>query len=151
VETTTISILISCLALFISIVSIGISILNYKKDRWKLSLEARIRIEKMLVPDGAQTGRGRLFLKAANIGRRALTIEKIFLQVFSDEIEELRSTPLVEVSSIEQIGTVAFFRTITPNRFPIQLAENEPITAQAILVCGDPVKLESRRDDASFL
>jgi len=96
----------------------------------------------MLVPDRAQTGRGGLFLRAANIGRRALTIEKIFLQVFSDEIEELRTTPLVEIDTIERIGTVAFFRTITPNRFPIQLAENEPITAEAMLVCGDPAKLD---------
>lgn len=131
-------------ALLISVVSIILSILNYRKDRWKLSLEAWIRIQTMSQPTKEQSRRGWLCVKAANIGRRALTIEKIYLQVFGDEIEELRKTPLVEMGRIDRIGMVACFRLYTPAGFPIQLNENEPITAEAPLARGDPAKLESR-------
>src|SRR5260370_3755681 len=81
---------------------------------------------------------GRLLVKAANIGRRALTIEKIYVQGFQNELEELRKAPVAEVGRVERIGFVARFTTFTrPSRFPVQLGENEPITVEMIIVRVD--------------
>jgi hypothetical protein len=95
-------------------------------------LEAWIRVSSM--PDFPALVQGRLLVKDANIGRRALTIEKIYVQVFEDELEELRKAPVAEVGRVERIGFVARFTTFTrPSRFPVQLGENEPINVEMII------------------
>jgi len=102
VDKSNISIGISGFALLISAISIILSILSYRKDRWKLSLEAWIHRRGFItegqvlmpgavpMPNSPTQVRGELFVKMANIGRRAVTIEKICLQIFEDEIDRLK-------------------------------------------------------------
>jgi hypothetical protein len=97
VKTASLSLFISCGAFLISVISIILSTLSYRKDRWKLSLEAWIQTRVSNLPNSPSLGQGRLLVKAANIGRRALTIEKICLQVFEHELEQLRKVPGAEV------------------------------------------------------
>jgi len=143
-----VSIGISCGAFLISVISIILSILSYRKDRWKLSLEAWIKGSEFCpgMPVSPTTTRGELFVKIANIGRRALTIEKICLQVFEDEIEGLTTLskppfrPVVRMEMVEHIGSVARFAFVSPQGgFPVQLSENEPMTAEMILLGLDPL------------
>jgi|SRR5271165_354834 len=128
--TSNISILIACLALLISFVSITLSLLGYRKDRWKLYLQAWI--EGPASPSTTNIRRW-LFVSAKNIGRRVLTIENIFVQVFEDELEELRKIQVVALTSIQGIGSVAYFPP-SGVRFPTQLGENEPVTAEVPLL-----------------
>jgi hypothetical protein len=142
-----VSIGISCGAFLISVISIILSILSYRKDRWRLSLEAWIKGYELNPGMPPNATRGELFVKMANIGRRALTIEKICLQVFEDEIEELNTlskpqsrTVLVRIEMVEHIGSVARFPLTRPQGgFPVQLTENEPMTAEMILLGLDPL------------
>jgi hypothetical protein len=144
VNTSTISIVISVGAFLISVVSIVLSVLNYRKDRWKISLSAWIEPLKSSVPVHQGAIRGHLFVKAANLGRRTLTIEKMYLQVFGDELEELRKNGHVWTDKIERIGAVASFPYASTARFPAQLGENEPMTARMSLLGLDSANLESR-------
>lgn len=88
---------------------------------------------------------GRLYVRASNVGRRALTIEEIFLQVFPDELEELRTTPLARVGKMKRIEYVAIYAFKTPKDFPLKLVENQPITVEIILAGLDREKLSSTR------
>jgi hypothetical protein len=144
VDKSTISIGIALGAFLISLVSLLVSILGYRKDRWKLSLEAWIEPSKSSPPFFEGSIRGRLFVKAANIGRRALTIEQIHLQVFEDEVEELRKNEHVWTGKKERRGAVASFPYTRPRGFPVQLDENEPMTAEMSLLGIDSANLESR-------
>jgi hypothetical protein len=144
------SILISCGAFLISLISIVLSILSYRRDRWKLSLEARIegrvyRTENgKVLPISPTRIRGELIVKASNIGRRSLTIEKICLQVFEDEVDALNALPthhqqLFIIERVEHLGPVARFAFISPQAFPVQLSENDPMTAKMTLLAIDPL------------
>jgi hypothetical protein len=66
-------------------------------------------------PSGAI--RGRLFVKMANIGRRVVTIEKICLQVFQEELEELRKINLAISKGLKALGLSLAFRSHV-QRFP---------------------------------
>jgi hypothetical protein len=137
VDAPTVSIVIACCALFVSFISITLSVLSYRKDRWKLSLEAWIGRQEGLI-------QAHLFVKVANVGRRALTIEKICLQVFEDEIEALNKLNtsrqrLAIIERVEHIGSVARFPHTLSKGFPVQLGENEPTTVELILMGIDPL------------
>jgi hypothetical protein len=136
----TVSIIIACCALLISFISITLSVLSYRKDRWKLLLEAWIKPRASGNPPTVV--RGYLFVKLSNIGRRAVTIEKICLQLFEDEIEGLSGMNSMGHSTIERIEHIGYtvrFRFTNPKGFPVQLGENTPLTAEMILLVLDPV------------
>ena len=82
--------------------------------------------------------RGKLFVKMANTGRRSLTIEGIWLQVFEDELEGLRKTELVYTERVERLGFVARF-AFRQGEFPAQLGENEPKFSDITLLGLDPL------------
>jgi hypothetical protein len=137
------STIIACLALFISL-------RIYRRDRWKLSLEAWIEGRSYRTEDGKVLPisptqiRGELIVKASNVGRRSLTIEKICLQVFEDDIATLKALPknhqeLFRIERDEHIGAVARFAFMHPQDFPVQLNENEPMTADMSLFGIDPL------------
>lgn len=138
------SIAISLCAFLVSCISITLSLLNYRKDRWKLAVTAWIYVPRSSEPSLPDPPNGRLGLKASNVGRRQLTLGEIFVQVFSDEIEELRNQPLVQTFTKGGLGCFASFAAKYPSKFPLQLKESEPITVDVILVGIEKEKLESR-------
>jgi len=142
VDTSTISIFISVGALLISGFSIFLSILNYRKDRWKLSLEPWIEPGPSNPPFHPGSIRATLFVRVANIGRRALTIENIRLEVFEDEIEELDKSELASVKR-QSNGWIAAFHYVGP-QMPAQLDENEPMRFEFSLVAVDSEKFTSK-------
>lgn len=117
VDAPTISIVIACCAFLISFISITLSLLSYRKDRWKLSLGAWIEAPAPSIPSFPKAIRGRLFVETKNIGRRTLTIEGIALQVFKDELEEIRKSELARIEKVERIGFVAYF--MSAQSFPV--------------------------------
>jgi hypothetical protein len=144
VDKPTISLGTSICAFLVSLASIWLSISNYRKDRWKLSIEAKIQL--LRIPEGAQSDSnpGRLLVTAANIGRRALTIENIDIQVFEDEIEGFQGTA-VEIRKMDRVGYVAVSFFKTPKDFPKQLKENDPLKVEIFLVGFDRAKAKDRR------
>jgi hypothetical protein len=144
VDKSAISLGISIGAFLVSVASIWLSIANYRKDRWKLSIEAKIQLRRLPEGDQSDSPPGRLLVTAANIGRRALTIENIDIQVFQDEIEGFQGTA-VQIRKMDRVGYVAVSFFKTPRDFPKQLKENEPLQVEILLVGFDHAKAKERR------
>lgn len=134
----------SCLALGVSAVSFLLSFFSYRKDRWRLSLEAWIEAQTLTPGTSVDANlipgliRGRLFVNAANTGRRPITIQNIRLQVFKDELTDFRKTELVRIDEVAPFGFVAGFAATFP-RCPLQLSENEPVLFEAAVSGLDPL------------
>lgn len=141
------AILIAWLALAVSTVSLVISILNFRRDRGRVSAEAAIRIrftEHEASVGGEDKRVGRFWVKVTNVGRRPVTLEDIGLEVFADEVPKLRAKN--SAATVREQAGVGFFAAFPQElTFPVSLKESEPIETEQWLPDNDLEAYTQRR------